>query len=210
MFVPWPVTVGVEGEQEDERREWKLKHLEVPFLRYPRRGEGYTSMLEVPDNQAAIQEIVVKNPLFKEKKWWDKWLDRLHPERVVERNRRLEEDRRILLTRWHQEAQQRVRDRQAQALVQNQTVELVEQNLGQWIRNIEADERARMESPTERRTREMRQEIQDHRQFLERYGRFRGIIGEVIRSPDGSERQEVFRSGVIGVEDCGLAGVGGA
>jgi hypothetical protein len=59
--------------------------------------------------------------------------------------------------RWQQEAQQRARDRQAQAPVQNQRAEFVEQNLGQWIRDIEADERARMESPTERRTREQRE-----------------------------------------------------
>jgi hypothetical protein len=51
-----------------------LKHLEVPFLRYPRKGEGYTCILD------AIQEMLAKNPLFKEKKRWDKWLDKLHPE----------------------------------------------------------------------------------------------------------------------------------
>jgi hypothetical protein len=50
----------------------------------------------MPDNQEAIQEMLVKNPLFKEKKWWDKWLDRLHHERVVERDQRLAADRRIL------------------------------------------------------------------------------------------------------------------
>jgi hypothetical protein len=69
----------------------------------------------------------------------------------------------------------------------------VEQNLGQWIRQIEEDERLRMESPTERRTRERRQEIQDHHGFLERDGRFQGIIEDVRRLPNGPERQEVFR-----------------
>jgi hypothetical protein len=137
--------------------------------------------------------MLVKNPLFKEKKWCDEWLDKLHPERIVERNRRMAEDRRILKVRWQQESQQRARDRQAQALVQNQRVEFVEQNLGQWIRNIEADERARMESPTERRTREQRQEIQDHRRYLERDGRFQRIVEDVRRLPNGPERQEVFR-----------------
>jgi hypothetical protein len=100
--------------------------------------------------------MVAKNPLFKEKKWWDKWLDRLYPERVAERNQKLAEDRRSLEEKWRQKAQQRARDRQAQTLVQNRRVEFVEQNLGQWIRKIEEDERARMESRTERRTRERR------------------------------------------------------
>jgi hypothetical protein len=50
-----------------------------------------------------------------------------------------------------------------------------------------------MESPTERRSRERRQEIQNHRRFLERDGRFQGIVEDVRRLPNGSERQEVFR-----------------
>jgi hypothetical protein len=76
MFIPWPVCLE---KDLDARREWMLKHLEVPFLRYPRKGEGHASILDVLDNQEAIQEMLVKNPLFKEKKWWDKWLDKLHP-----------------------------------------------------------------------------------------------------------------------------------
>jgi hypothetical protein len=111
----------------------------------------------------------------------------------VERNRTLDEDRRILEERWQQEAQQRARDRQAQALIQNQRAEFVEQNLGQWVRRIEEDERARMESPTERMTRERRQEIHDHRRYLERDGRFQGIVEDIRRLPDGPKRQEVFR-----------------
>jgi hypothetical protein len=95
--------------------------------------------------------------------------------------------------RWQQERQQRLRERQAQTLVQNQRVEFREQNLGQWIREIEEDERRRMESPTERRTRERRQEIQANRRYLERDGRFQGIIEDVRRLPDRPERQDVFR-----------------
>jgi hypothetical protein len=112
---------------------------------------------------------------------------------VVERNRRLIEDRRILEESWQREAQQRARDRQAQALVQNQRVEFEEQNLGQWIRRIEEDDRRRMESPTERRTRGRRQEIQANRRYLARDGRFRDIVEDVRRLPNGPERQEVFR-----------------
>jgi hypothetical protein len=137
--------------------------------------------------------MVAKNPLLKEEKSWNKWLDRLYPERVVERNQRLDQNRRALELRRRQEAQQRARDRQAQTLVQNQRVEFVEQNLGQRIRQIEEDERERMESPTERRTRERRQEIQDHRRFLDRDGIFRDIAEDIRRLPNGPERQEVFR-----------------
>jgi hypothetical protein len=50
-----------------------------------------------------------------------------------------------------------------------------------------------MESPTERRTRERSQEIQDHCRFLEKDGRLRGIVAEVRRLSNGPERQEVFR-----------------
>jgi hypothetical protein len=95
--------------------------------------------------------------------------------------------------KWQQERERRARERQAQALVQNRRAELAERNLGRWIREIEEDERMRMESPTERRTRQRRQEIQDHRRFLERDGRFQRIIEDVRRLPNGSERQEVFR-----------------
>jgi hypothetical protein len=69
----------------------------------------------------------------------------------------------------------------------------VEQNLGQWIREIEEDERRRRESPTERRIRERREQIQDHHRSLERDGRFREIVEDVRRLPNGPERQEVFR-----------------
>jgi hypothetical protein len=50
----------------DERREWMLKHLEVPFLRYPRREENAVQIMDLPDNQEAVQEMEARNPLFKE------------------------------------------------------------------------------------------------------------------------------------------------
>jgi hypothetical protein len=40
---------------------------------------------------------------------------------------------------------------------------------------------------------ERRQEIQDHRRVLERDGRFRDIVEDVRRLPNGPECQEVFR-----------------
>jgi hypothetical protein len=193
MFVPWPVRANESLERMDERREWTLGHLEIPFLRYPRRGENAVQIMDVPDNQRAVQEMVTGNPLFKEAKWWNLWLDKLHPELVIERNRRLVEDRCILEERWPREHEKRARERQAQALVQDRRAESVEQNLGQWIRQIEDDERRRIKSPTERRTRERRQETQDHRRYLERGGKFQGIIEDVRRLPNGPERQEVFR-----------------
>jgi hypothetical protein len=170
-----------------------LRHLEVPFLRYPRREESAVKIIDLPDNQEAVQEVVPRNPLFKEQKWWNLWLDKLHPERVVERDRRFREERRILEERWQQAAEQRARERQAQAVVQNQRAELAERNLGQWIREIEEDEPRRMGTPTERRTRERREQIRDYRRYLERDGRLTGIIEDVLRLPNGPERQEVFR-----------------
>jgi hypothetical protein len=88
-----------------------LRHLEVPFLRYPRREENAVQIMDLPDDQETVQEMVAKNPLFREKKWWDKWLDGSHPERAEERNQRLSEDRRALEERWRQEAQRRAKDR---------------------------------------------------------------------------------------------------
>jgi hypothetical protein len=63
--------------------------------------------------------------------------------------------------------------------LQTQEMELREQNLRQWIVQIEDDERQRMETPTERRTRERRQEIRDHRYCLKQDGRFHGIVRTV-------------------------------
>jgi hypothetical protein len=78
--------------------------------------------------------MLVKIPLFKEKEWWDKWLDRLHPERVEERNRRLADDRRVLEERWQQEVQRRTTA--TIPFPRAEPVEPVIQNLGQWIREI--------------------------------------------------------------------------
>jgi hypothetical protein len=69
MFTPWPVNADVSLEQMDERRERMLGHLEIPFLRYPRRRESAVQIMDLPDNHEAVQEMVAKNPLFKEQKW---------------------------------------------------------------------------------------------------------------------------------------------
>jgi hypothetical protein len=50
-----------------------------------------------------------------------------------------------------------------------------------------------METPSERRTRERRQEIRDHRHFLKQDDRFHGIVKTVRKLPDGPERREAFR-----------------
>jgi hypothetical protein len=72
-------------------------------------------------------------------------------------------------------------------------VQVREQTLGQWIVQIEADKRQRIETPTERRTRERRQEIRDHRHFLKQDGRFRGTLRTIRRLQDGPERREAIR-----------------
>jgi hypothetical protein len=61
------------------------------------------------------------------------------------------------------------------------------------IAQIEEDERQRMESHTERRTMERRQEIRDHRPFLKQDGRFHGILRTVRSLPDRPEWTEAFR-----------------
>jgi hypothetical protein len=172
-------------------------HLEVHFISYPTYDDPYDSIKEMPWNREAIQEMIRVNPIFKEPEWAEKLQDWRDPEgaaaRKEERLRRWQEERRAIEELRLQATQQRQREEQAQALVQNQRPEFIEQNLGQWIRGIEEDERRRMESPTERRTRERREQIQANRRYLERDGRFQGIIEDVRRLPNGLERQEVFR-----------------
>jgi hypothetical protein len=137
------------------------------------------------------------NPVLEEREWVEKVQDWLHAEEAEIRKKKQaegrEEERKAIEELRQQAIQQRVREVQAQALVQNQRPEFVEQNLWQWIRRIEEDERVSMVSPTERRTRERSREIQDHRRLLERDGRFRGIVEDIRRLPNGPERQEVFR-----------------
>jgi hypothetical protein len=69
----------------------------------------------------------------------------------------------------------------------------VEQNLGQWIRQIEEDERRRMETTMERRTRERREQIEEDRRYLARDGRLTQIMEDVRRLPDAPEWREVLR-----------------
>jgi hypothetical protein len=83
MFSGWDTSLDLSIEQKDLKREWMLRHLEIPFIRYPRSDERCRSLMDLPDNQEAIQEMVVKNPLLKGQKWKDLWLDRIHPERVT-------------------------------------------------------------------------------------------------------------------------------
>jgi hypothetical protein len=68
-----------------------------------------------------------------------------------------------------------------------------EQTLGQWIVQIEERERQRMETSMERRTREWRQEIRDHRHSLKQDGRFLGIVHTIRRLQDGQEGREAIR-----------------
>jgi hypothetical protein len=146
---------------------------------------------EIAENREAIKEMIEKNPVFKEPMMADKLEDWSHPEtkeaRAEERRRRIEQERKDI-------ENMRVR-MAAEQILENQgpRVEMREQVTGQWIAQIEEDERRRMESPTERRNRERRQEIRDHRRFLKQDGRFHGIVRTVRRLPDGPERREAFR-----------------
>jgi hypothetical protein len=84
--------------------------------------------------RAAIQEMIARNPAFRERIWAQRREDWFHPEQVEERRRKSEEERRATEELRQQDIQQRAREMQAEALVQNQRAELVEQNLGQWIK----------------------------------------------------------------------------
>jgi hypothetical protein len=183
-FKWWKKCTGELWMAREERGEWRLQHLEIPFISYPTRDDPYDSIKNRPWNQEAIQEMIKVNPVLKD------------PEgaasRKQERLRRWQEERRSTEEVRLHAIQQRQWEEPAQALVQNQRPVFVEQNLGQWIREIEDDERRRMESPTERRTREWLEQIQADRRYLERDGRFQEIIEDVRRLPNGPERQEVF------------------
>jgi hypothetical protein len=78
-------------------------------------------------------------------------------------------------------------------------VQMREQAMGQWITQIEEDERQPMETPTERSTRERRQEIRDHRHFLKQDGRFHGIVRTIRRLQDGPERREAMSKPMLPV-----------
>jgi hypothetical protein len=183
--------------EREAARERLCRHLEIPYIRYPSRDEPYESIKDMPENQEAIREMLEVNPVLHEEEWIQRVQDWQDPEgaehRREERRLRREEEQRRIVELQEQAAQQRQRELQAQALVQNQRPVFVEQNLGHWVRKIEEDERLRMETPTEGRTRERREQIQENRRYLERDGRFTGIIEGVHRLPDGPERREVFR-----------------
>jgi hypothetical protein len=74
------------------------------------------------------------------------------------------------------------------------SLRVTEQTVSPWIVPVEEDERQQMETPTERRAREERQEIKDHRHFLEQDGRFRKIVQVIRRLQDATERREAIRN----------------
>jgi hypothetical protein len=210
-------------DEDDQEREWKLRHLEIPFIRNQYKGDRGRNMLEVPDNQEEIREMVRINPLFQEGRFKELWLDYSDPDRIKEQQRQREEQQAILARRNHRErwqeiAQQERRADDVQSGIRVRTeggqVDTIPvmttshplwtgvqppaqqpvQNLRQWMRDIETDERRRMEETcTQRRTRERRELIEENRPYLLRDGRFTGIVEDVRRLPNGLERQEVFR-----------------
>jgi hypothetical protein len=95
----WNSGGDLEAEESDQVREYRPRHLEIPFIRYPHRGDGRRSMLELPDNQVAIQEMVAKNPLFQEGKYKERWLDHLDPQRLRDRIHKQVEERQAVLGR---------------------------------------------------------------------------------------------------------------
>jgi hypothetical protein len=159
----------------EQNRAYHCAYFEIPFIKYPwpgDRGELVFDPRTVPENQETISEMIAKNPAFKEGlgRMLEEWL---HPESMEERLARIEQERRDLEEMRRRMEAQRIID------VQGPSVELREQGLGKWMAQIEEDERQRMETPSEKRTRERRQEIGDHRHFLKQDGRFHGIVRTV-------------------------------
>jgi hypothetical protein len=187
----WDEVGDLEDEKEDQEREWKLRHLDIPFIRLPHREDGRTNMWKIRDNQESIKEMVEKNPLFKEGRYREMWLDHQDPTRVQKRiDQQLRDHKAVLdrMERWQvvaqqeQEAERRKRsgglflrgnqvvNGEGYVLGNGRPITIQtdnplftgqarpEQNLGQWMRDIEADEGRRIqETPTQRRTRERRE-----------------------------------------------------
>jgi hypothetical protein len=111
------------------------------------------------DNHEAIAEMTDRNQVLNgEFKW--RVREWLHPETEEERSKRTEQEQRDLEEMRRKTEAQRVVD------LRGPTVELRERNLGQWTAQVEDDERQRMETPPERKTRERRQDIRNQRNFL--------------------------------------------
>jgi hypothetical protein len=122
-FKWWKKCGGQFWKDKEERREWRLKHLEIPFISCPGRGDPYDSIKDMPWNQEAIQEMIRVNPSFKEPEWAEKLQDWQDPEsasaRKEERRRRWAEERRAIEEAQLQAYQRRQREEHAQALIQN-------------------------------------------------------------------------------------------
>jgi hypothetical protein len=74
------------------------------------------------------------------------------------------------------------------------SIKVKEQTIGYWLVQVEQDEKHQTETPVERRARESRQEIKDHRRLLKHDVCFRKIVQTLRRLQDGPERREEIRS----------------
>jgi hypothetical protein len=105
----WDEVGDLEDEKEDQEREWTLRHLEIHFIRLPHGEDGRTNMWKLPDNQEPIREMVEKNPLFKEGRYREMWLDHQDPSRVQKRiDQQLRDHKAVVdrMERWQIVAQQ--------------------------------------------------------------------------------------------------------
>jgi hypothetical protein len=99
-FKWWKKCGGQSWKAREERRFWRFKHLEIPFVRYPDMDDPYESIKKMPWNQEAIQEMIKVNPLFREPELAEKLQDWQDPEgaagRKEERRKRWQEERRAI------------------------------------------------------------------------------------------------------------------
>jgi hypothetical protein len=182
----------------EKDRAWRCAEFDIQYIRYPWPGKeleaGYTPEI-APDDQEAIGEMISQNTVFKEAEYAENLEDWLHLETNEDRRRTREEERerRIKQERADIEA---VRFRMAAGYITDDhglRIQMRERALGQWIAQIEADENQRIETLAERRTRERRQEIGDHRHFLNEDCQLHGIVRTIRMLQDGPELMEAIR-----------------
>jgi hypothetical protein len=168
-----PKVAEFKWNQIEHWREQICKNYQVPYIKYPWPGKerepDYVPE-ESPGNREAIQTTTEQNPVFKRYPYSDMlgrkldlegW-DRRQQERREKEERELARLREEWQTRQAVELMAQVTGGTAYTRPtgrkQLPTIGLMGQTIGHWLVKVEEDEKHRMETPTERRTRERRQE----------------------------------------------------
>jgi hypothetical protein len=64
---PFPHGDEWRGNLVEKRRAWRCVEFDIPYMRnpWPKKGVGFRPE-PTPENQEAIEEMIAKNPMFKE------------------------------------------------------------------------------------------------------------------------------------------------